>query len=268
MTVRGPDGEPDAVVVAGVHGDEPSGVRAIKRVRDRDPGFRRTVAFVRANPPALAAGRRYVDADLNRVFPGDPGSDDLERRLAARLCGLVADRPTLSLHATHSQPEPLALVSRDHPRAGELAARLPTPAVVDVAGVVDGSLTTCAPVVTVEAGCQHSDAAADTATRMVEAFLGLIGAVHGDPPAGDPIFYGLDGVVEKPDWADGALACDDVFDLRAGNFERVPAGEELVADEPFVPVLMSECGYRDIFGYRGHVAGETLAEARDHWTSG
>ncbi len=48
----------------------------------------------------------------------------------------------------------------------------------------------------------------------------------------------------------------------------VHGDEELVADEPFVPVLMSECGYRDIFGYRAHVAGETLAEARDHWTSG
>jgi hypothetical protein len=30
---------------------------------------------------------------------------------------------------------------------------------------------------------------------------------------------------------------------------------------------MSECGYQDIFGYRGRVVGETLAEARRAWSA-
>jgi predicted deacylase len=275
VTVRGPDPEPAVVVVGGIHGDEPSGVAAIHRVLGDGLDLDRTVAFVEANPAALAADRRYLDVDLNRVFPGDPDSGDHERRLAADLCSLVGDRPALSLHSTHSQPEPMALVSRDHPRAQEIAARLPTPSVVDETAAVDGALSECGSVVTVEAGCQHTEAATATAERFVRAFLQVTGALPGEPPAADPTFYTLDAPVEKPDDAPERVACSRLFELRAENFGQVDRGEvwaevdgeELVADDPFVPILMSECGYQDIFGYRGRVVGETLAEARRAWSA-
>ena len=61
------------------------------------------------------------------------------------------------------------------------------------------------------------------------------------------------------------------YDLYFENFERVPSGvvyahadgQDLVADEPFYPILMSEYGYPEIFGYKGEKLGETLAEARE-----
>jgi len=273
VAVRGPDPEPAVVVVGGIHGDEPSGVTAIHRVLADDLDLDRTVAFVEGNPTALSADRRYVDVDLNRVFPGDADSDDHERRLAAELCSIVADRPTLSLHSTHSQPEPMALVSREQPRAQEIAARLPTPSIVDETGAVDGALSACGPVVTVEAGCQHTAEATATAERFVRAFLRATDALPGEPPAADPTFYTLKEPVEKPADAPESVACSRLFDLRAENFRRVERGEvwaeadgeELVAEDPFVPVLMSECGYQDIFGYKGQKVGESLAEARSAW---
>lgn len=275
VTVRGPDPEPAVVVVGGIHGDEPSGVAAIHRVLGDGPDFDRTVAFVEANPAALAADRRSLDVDLNRVFPGDTDSDDHERRLAADLCSLVSDRPTLSLHSTHSQPEPMALVSRDQLRAQEIAARLPTPSIVDETAAVGGALSECGPVVTVEAGCQHTEAAAATAEKFVRAFLQVTSALPGEPPTADPTFYTLEEPVEKPDDAPESVACSQLFELRAENFGHVDSGEvwaeadgeELVAQQPFVPILMSECGYQDLFGYRGRVVGETLAEARSAWNA-
>ncbi|ELY57694.1 M14 family metallopeptidase [Natronolimnohabitans innermongolicus] len=85
VTVRGPGAEPEVVVVAGVHGDERSGIRAVNRLREADLDLQRGVAFVLANPEAIEAGERYLDSDLNRVFPGDPDGDR-EERIAARHC--------------------------------------------------------------------------------------------------------------------------------------------------------------------------------------
>jgi len=80
-----------------------------------------------------------------------------------------------------------------------------------------------------------------------------------DPPADAPParavpLYELGAAIEKP-----------AGDPRtfARNFEEVAAGErfaaagevDLVADAPFVPVLLSPDGYDDIFGYRATRVG-------------
>ncbi|MDY6780920.1 MAG: succinylglutamate desuccinylase/aspartoacylase family protein, partial [Halobacteria archaeon] len=83
ITVRGP-GEASLAVVGSIHGDEPSGAEAIRRVLNEDLEYSEAVKFVVANPRALEAGERYVDVDMNRNFPGDSESDEVEERLAAK----------------------------------------------------------------------------------------------------------------------------------------------------------------------------------------
>ena len=97
VTVRGP-GEPEIVVIGGVHGNETGGVRAVRRLREADLDLQRGVVFVLANPAAIDAGERYLDSDLNRVFPGDPAGDR-EEQLAARLCELIQDRTARSRYS-------------------------------------------------------------------------------------------------------------------------------------------------------------------------
>lgn len=170
---------------------------------------------------------------------------------------MTAGLSTLSLHATHSHPHPIALVDLIDGVA-DLAAQLPVPNVVDETATIDGTFTDCSAVITLEAGCQHTAAAAETATDQVRGFLRLTGAV----PAANPTFHRLDGVVET--------SPDATYELRVENFEPVDIGTTyasadgaaLVADRPFVPVLMSECGYDRIFGYQATTVGETLETAR------
>ena len=116
---------------------------------------------------------------------------------------------------------------------------------------------------TLEAGCQHTDAAADTDERQARAFLAVTGALDAPAPAADPSFYRMDTPVEKPP--------AESYSLHVENFEPFSKGavyastpiEELVAERPFVPILMSECGYDTIFGYKESLLGETLSEAMD-----
>jgi len=263
VTVAGP-GEPEVAVIGGVHGDEPCGVRAVRRLRAADLDLQRGVLFVVANPAAVAAGRRFLDSDLNRVFPGDPNGDR-EHRLAAELCELVTPVTSLSIHGTHSRPEPFALVHRSQPSEYDLAAQLPVPQVVDHSGVNEGTITTCGCLVEVEVGIQGTDEAARMAEEQALAFLQAVDALPGEPPPSDPAFFHMTEAIEKPP---GARA-----ELLVANFELVPEGavfarvngRDLVADEAFYPILMSEAGYTDIFGYRGRKLGDSLAGVPASW---
>lgn len=77
ILVRGAEEGKMLVVMAGVHGDEYEGVRAILEVCDElDPQVMRgdVLAVTAANPPALWAGTRTSPLDgcnLARLFPGD-----------------------------------------------------------------------------------------------------------------------------------------------------------------------------------------------------
>lgn len=69
-------------------------------------------------------------------------------------------------------------------------------------------------------------------------------------------------MVEKPP--------DVTSELHVENFEAVPegttwataGGEEFIADRAFVPILMSECGYAELFGYRGTRLEDSPVAAR------
>lgn len=264
-------GDADLAVVCNMHGDEPTGARAISRFLEQSPDFERAVKFVVANPPASVTHRRFLDADMNRVFPGDPGADDRERRLAAHLLAETADCDTVSFHTTHATPEPVAFVTAGHPRSLEIVSRLPVTYVVNESSVVDGSFSSTGRVVSIEAGRVQQPNSVAKAEMLLRSFLDNEDAVSGDVPMHAPVtkYFDIFDTVEKP-------AGDESYELLARNFERVEAGEAyaksrngvLLADEPFVPVLMSQSGYDEIFGYRGRKVGESVEDAKDAWLDG
>ncbi|MFH0798469.1 MAG: succinylglutamate desuccinylase/aspartoacylase family protein, partial [Candidatus Woesearchaeota archaeon] len=72
-----------AAIVCCVHGNEKYGLETVKRLK------RKAACFV-ANKEALRMNARFIDADLNRSFPGNPYGNHEERiafELAAKLSG-------------------------------------------------------------------------------------------------------------------------------------------------------------------------------------
>ncbi len=251
------DGTPEVAVVGAIHGDEPCGARAVERLLDTASDVERPVRLIVANEPALDAGVRYLDADLNRAFPGDPDSDAHEERLAAELLAAVDGCTTLAIHSTQSSAEPFAVIDSMDEVARAVAPHLPVDVVIQTDVFTEGRLIEHPHTLEVEAGLQGTDAAADDAYWLSRAFLTATGVL----PA-----PGADGVVDA-----GGREDVEVFRLRdripkpeaetyevfARNFERVEAGDRFAAadgdgiraDEDFFPVLLSPYGYRDQFGY-------------------
>lgn len=250
------DGEPEVAVIGGIHGDEPSGRRAVEALLDDPPDVDRPVKLIVANEAALEADERYLEADLNRAFPGDPEADTHEGRLAARLTEELEGTLALSLHSTQSHPKPFAITESVDDLAREVVPELPVEALVTSGDFADGRLLAVADVIEVEAGHQGSERAAENAALIVDAFLRATGVLPGEPePRAHLPVYRLSRSVPKSAAAE--------YDLLAPNFERVAPGEafaaegdeEVVADEPFYPVLMSAEGYEAIFGYAAERVG-------------
>ena len=52
------EGTPEVAVVGGIHGDEPCGPLAIRRLLAAEPAVERPLKLIIANEPALEAGQR------------------------------------------------------------------------------------------------------------------------------------------------------------------------------------------------------------------
>jgi predicted deacylase len=245
------DGDPTLAVVACLHGDELCGKRAIDRLLDAEPAVSAPVSLVVANEPAVEAGVRFLEQDLNRAFPGDPDGDTRESRLAAELLTALDGTPVLDLHATVSQADPFALVHDLTPATAELARATGVDHVVDVSYVA-GGLISHVPGVAVECGLKGTDEATENAVEILERVLACTDVLDGDCRETDPELFEIVDVVEGGDW-----------EFLGTNFERVEAGESYArrggerrnAAEPFTPVLMSTDGYEEILGYRARRRG-------------
>lgn len=158
---RPSEAPPTLVVIAGLHGNEPAGVHAARRVFDAlaadHPAFRGRFVAVAGNRQALALGRRFIDRDLNRnwsaeqlagararLAAGQGSAEDHEQvELAATLDPILREAPgpvyIVDCHSTSSQSAPFmlfadTLVNRD------FAAAFPLPLVLGLEEQIDGAL--------------------------------------------------------------------------------------------------------------------------------
>jgi predicted deacylase len=245
------DGSPEIAVVGGIHGDEPCGVHAAEMLLDEKPPVERPVKCIIANERAFDQDVRYVEVDLNRVFPGDPDASAYETRLAADLLRELRGCRTLALHSTQSTPRPFAIVTETGPLAETVCPQLSIDALVEAGPCVETALGAHVDALEVECGLQGSEQARGNADRLVWEFLSATGAL---PPTSDrnertlPVFR-LQQSIPKPAATPSAV--------HVSNFERVGEGTTyatsgdtpLIAAESFYLVLMSSDGYAEQFGY-------------------
>lgn len=257
-------GMPEIAVVAGVHGDEPCGVRAVRRLLEERPTVARPVKLIIVNEKALERQVRFVDEDLNRAFPGDPDAATHEGRLAARLVEELDGCLAFSMHSTQSHAEPFAIVNEVTDRAREIVPQLPVAAMVETSNFAEGRLFSEIDTIEVECGLQGSETAAQNADRLMRAFLTAIGALPGDTIHRELPVYRLTDVIQKERAETYEVFVDNFTEVKPGDPFAAADGNRQVAEEAFYPILMSSNGYRNVFGYAAEkletVSSQSTAE--------
>lgn len=235
-------GKPELAVVGSIHGDEPVGKKAITRLV-KELEFRKPVRFIIANEEALSQGKRFLDTDLNRSFPGDPESDSHEERLAAKLLDELGGMTVLDLHSTHSYPEPFAVI-----KDVDTVEKMKDAGVEKAVYFEEesGSLIENVDGLIVEAGHQGSNKAVENAVEVAKNFLAANGAIDGQPGFAEPEVYQQYETVE----GDYEFLAENFRKVQKGEIYARRDGEELVAEESFYPVLMSTNGYDGRLGFK------------------
>lgn len=245
-------GNPRVAVVGAIHGDEPSGARAIEQVLSEDHDLQRPVKLIVLNEPALEQDTRYIDVDVNRVLPGDPTGDQYEERLAHDFVQEIAGCVGMGIHSTFSSAQPFGTIANPNNRKQRLFRSLSgVDHLVDFTRISSGSRGVDLPwYVDVEAGLQQSGAAVENAYDCIIDFLTFTGVLEGTVSETDTREYEVFETVWKEP--------DSEYHFDAENFRRVAKGEAyatrngaaITAERPFYPVLFSDDGHESIFGYK------------------
>ena len=260
------DDAPDIAVIGGIHGDEPCGVQAIERFCSGAliDAIQRPVKLIIANERALEANMRYIEGDLNRLFPGDPESELYEERLAFDLYQEIKDCTTLGFHSTISFDEPFGTFANLTPQKATIMQALPLEHAADFSGHVTGRGVNLSEFVNVEAGYQGSEAAVENAYACLIAYLRVMDALPAEADITPTTHYQVQHTIEK--------IPNEIYDVHVNNFEQVSPGMEyattgtgksLLADSAFWPVLMSSHGHDTILGYAAKRTGEISATVTD-----
>jgi len=197
---RGHAPGPMLIVIGGLHGNEPSGVEAMRRVAasldsERLP-LRGDVVMLAGNGRALERGVRFIDHDLNRGWTearlaalraaGASGAMDVEDREQLELADVLesvlssARGPAymLDLHATSAEGIPFAMC-RDSAEARRLAGAFPLTLVLGLLEAVNGTLASYLGARCVAVAVEGGQSSNPATARNHEAVIGLALAAAG-----------------------------------------------------------------------------------------
>lgn len=240
------NGKPEFGVVYHIHGDEPAARKAVEKFKESDYEVNKPVKFLMANEKAAEENVRYVDRDLNRIFPGDKESDLHEERIAPDIIEELEGLTVLNIHSTRSQPTPFGTLKDTDEKSLNLAEAT---GVRNFALFEDssGSLENFVNSILVEVGPQGTQKAAVQAYEVLLNFLGNFNIIDYESEKTDAHIYRIFETVE------GAG-----YEFLGSNFQKVNEGEkyaeingeDIRADRDFYPVLMSTDGYEEMLGFK------------------
>ena len=267
--VRGTRPGRTVVIVGGLHGNEPAGVEALRRVATALPGpelIRGEVLALAGNVGALRDGVRYRDTDMNRGWwpealadgASPRSAEDEERRSLVRLLDPVLERATeppivIDLHTTSGDSPPFITLG-DTLRNRSFALSIPLPVIL---GLEEQLAATFLEYVNnrgcITMGCEggrHDDpAAVDALEDAVWVSLARAGSVPVDHPPVPAARNRLRKVGQgHPRFLEvryrHAVPRERIFYMEPGfrSFQSVRAGELLGRWSDGRPVLAPETG--------------------------
>lgn len=156
-----PGGGPLLISIGGIHGNEPSGIHASRRVyaalQERNAELQGEWLALAGNLAALEAGRRFLQNDLNRAWtterverlraadPSQLRAEDSEQLELLRILDSVLARARgpvffVDLHTTSADGVPFAIVE-DSLTNRRFAFKFPVPVILGIEEEISGALT-------------------------------------------------------------------------------------------------------------------------------
>ncbi|HLD40411.1 MAG TPA: succinylglutamate desuccinylase/aspartoacylase family protein [Candidatus Nanoarchaeia archaeon] len=227
-------GAPRVAIVGGVHGNEHIGVHVIEKLAGLE--IAGSLKYIIANEEALQLNQRFVEADLNRSFPGKRYGNH-EEKLADTLLKELSDADyVFDIHSTSVEtPDFVITVGKN-----SLAQYFPLPKVVDMSGFAKG--VSLIENVTQGISLEYADitSAKQVACQLQQCLVNL-GLLKGSPAPLQQERYVVYKILEKT---------EQNKNITLENFV-----ETELNGERFIPILYGEGGYPDILCLKARKVG-------------
>lgn len=236
------------------HGSERVGLKVAKAFKDLRP-LRGTLVVNVANELAVAKKKRFIDEDLNRVFPGKKTGNH-EQELAYVMKPFVeAFDVVLDIHSTETDLRSALIVTSYFTRMKPLLRAISPKRVIHMRATKSNALISSARLgIGFEYGNDKSIKTYKETVRGILRLLGYFKMVQSskfDPLRDSIDFFEASEVVLKPKG----------FTMVSGikNFMLVKKGtaigynpktkEKIFAKEDFYPILFGKNSYKTMFGF-------------------
>lgn len=234
------------------HGDEKIGLRVAREIK-RLQIDRKSLAIQVANKKAYAAGKRFIDADLNRSFPGKKNGN-YEERIAYRLSPQIKEADlVIDIHSTRSLLKDALIVSKLNRQTQNYVDVIQPKYVLVLKATKNSTLIAQAKAgVAFEYGRDNDPATLKKIVRDIKRVLQYLNLQPGHLSVKKTatIYFNVRATVEKPK---GYILLKNIK-----NYKLVPKGKPfarkgglyLIAKKDFYPILFGNNTYPKYFGFR------------------
>jgi len=235
------EGFPRVAVVGCVHGDELIGKHIIENLEKIKP-TKGEIKLILANTLAMEKRVRYIDSDLNRVFPGKPNGNH-EEKLAHKLTKELQDVDyVIDIHSTTAKTESFVIVTK---RCSlKLAKLIPLKKVVLMTdklakgkALIDH--VRCGVSIEFSRRCPKK-----YALNIVKSALANLGIIKFYKRRVKQEVYEAYDLFEKPENFVGTLRNFSL--INRGEIIGYSNGKKIVADEDFYPIFYGEKAYKNL----------------------
>lgn len=243
------NGRPVVCVVGGVHGDERIGKKVIGSVR-KISLMEGTLKTIIANPLALQKRKRFIDADLNRCFPGKQNGN-YEERIAYDLSGHLKQADfVIDVHSTTTNVKDLAIIKM---RNNLVHNFNPKRVVLMPKGIGEGSLINyCHAGVSFEYGPHDSMYTYRRSLQDINKVLYGLKMIKNNPRRKifKTDYFKIYGTIKKPEGIKMRKSIENFMLIRKGETLGMLNNKPILAKENFYPVLFGPKAYKDIMGFK------------------
>ncbi len=236
------------------HGDEQIGLQVVERLKQLDVLTSSTTVLV-ANEAALKADVRFIETDLNRSFPGDPGGS-LEEQLAHSL------RPTISaadvvldIHSTKSDLKDAIIVTKLTPKTLEYIQVIgPRNLIFMNIGTGTALISQAKIGIAFEYGQDTEESAiAGTVLGIERLMKYLNSATEEVTQKFDTMnIYEVYSDAKRPEGYTILPSVQNYVRVEEGEPYATNGSEVIIAEEAFYPILFGEKTYKTYFGFKAH----------------
>ncbi|MBT4651528.1 hypothetical protein HOC13_03320 [Candidatus Woesearchaeota archaeon] len=205
IDLKGYEPGPTIGVVGLCHGDEICGRAILDELKESLVPSKGIVKLMYANLPAEEVGERFVEKNLNRVFPGNP-CGELEERIAEGLLGNLSECDlVLDIHSTSYPTTPFVISTVDDNNFYQLASEtglghyvIMTPDMAKGKSLIDYVNSQNGKGISFEAGTHQDDSSVIVARDVVSNFLAIHGFVDQKYVTSEPQKFIANEVIRVP----------------------------------------------------------------------